>query len=122
VEEEALDPIRHLVQLRNRIRKKKAESDECMEETCFWMKENGSKMGYDAIRAACTETMAAAGIQDTHGHHLKHAVVTELERAGTRTERIVEYARHKPGSGVWAEHYLDKGNNNETTRKIIKFK
>ena len=79
--ETALDPIRHLLELRDRIRQRKGETD-CMEETGFWMKENGKRMSYDAIRSTCVRTMAAAGIRDTHGYHLKHAAITELERHG----------------------------------------
>jgi hypothetical protein len=64
IREEALDPVRHLVELRDRIRKKRSEMD-CVCETTIWMKEDGRPMSYDMIRKVHVERMAAAGIRDT---------------------------------------------------------
>jgi hypothetical protein len=106
IREQALDPVRHLIEIRNRIRRKKAEAREeeengdndnnntnnsnngngniwsTVNETTFWWRENGKKMNYTAIRKAAIECMRKAGITDKKAHHLKHAAVTALEKAG----------------------------------------
>ena len=51
VKELALCPVQYLLEVRERIRKKRSEV-ECMEETTFWMKENGKRMKYEEIRQA----------------------------------------------------------------------
>jgi hypothetical protein len=119
----ALDPVRHLIEMRNRIRKKKAETEEgaCMEETTFWMRENGRKLKYPGIRQASQNTMRAAGINDT-AYHLKHVVMTELNMAGVGTEAMAEYGRHKQGSTVWATHYVDWKNSKGSLDVLLNVK
>lgn len=119
--EEALDPVRHLLQLRDRIRRRKGEI-ECMEETTFWMKENGEKMTYGDIRRAVTGDMEAAGIKKARPHQLKHAAITELQRRRVPEEEIVAFARHKPGSKTWAANYLDTENSRNSIQKLVSLK
>jgi hypothetical protein len=120
-EELALDPVQHLIELRERIRKKKRERV-CMEETGFWMMEDGKKMGYDEIREAGARAMRAAGIEDNRSYHMKHAAITELQRLRVQPENIVAFARHRQGSTVWASSYLDSGNSLNSVEELLKLK
>jgi hypothetical protein len=117
----ALDPVRHLLQLRDRIRLKRTEM-ECMEQTVFWMREDGRRMSYENIRTACKESMRAAGIDDNKPHHLKSAAITELQRSAVPPVEIVAYARHKQGSYTWANNYLDTGNSRESVQRLASVK
>jgi hypothetical protein len=117
--EQALDPVQHLLQLRERIRKRKEEI-ECMQETGFWMKEDGKKMSYGMIRKACCESLKEAGIEDwKHLHHLKAAAITKQRRRGMQPEEIVAYARHKPGSHTWETRYLDTRDSMRRSAKLL---
>jgi hypothetical protein len=119
LQELALCPTRHLLQLRDRIRAKKAETD-CMEDMVFWMKEDGEKMSYRNVRQECIDSMQAAGIGDAKPHHLKHAAITELRRRAATMEEIVNYARHKHGTYTWANNYLDAhGASEDSVRKLV---
>ena len=117
--EQALDPCRHLLELRKRIRQLKQER-KCMEGTGFWMEENGKKMSYEKIRKAAEAMMRAAGIVDRPGH-LKHAAVSELQRRAATPEEIAAFARHKQRD-VWAARYWDSKNSIESVKKIVKIK
>jgi hypothetical protein len=111
-------------EMRNRIREKKAETEEegvCMEETTFWMKENGKRLKYSGLRQANQDTMRAAGINDT-AYHLKHVVMTELNMAGVGPEAMTEYARHKQGSTMWASRYVDWKNSKESLDILLNVK
>jgi hypothetical protein len=114
----ALDPVRHLLELRSKVRAKR-EAIGCREESTFWVKESGRKMSYTDIRNAAIASLREAGINETHPHHLKAAAVTELQQSGLPREEIVEYSRHKPGSSTWAKHYLDTGNSKNSIRSLL---
>jgi hypothetical protein len=117
----ALDPIRHLVELKKRLRRKKVEI-EGMKSTRFWIREDGSEMSYDMIRRAAVSTMVQAGITDGRSYHLKHAAVSELERLQVRPESIAAFARHKQGSVVWASNYWDSRNSVDNVKKLAEIK
>jgi hypothetical protein len=120
-DELAVDPVRHLLELRKRIRKKKAEARtaKCRTERSFWVKENGERLSYDGIRKANKEILVAAGIDDTP-YHVKHVVMTELKRAGMGSDALAEYGRHKPGSKVWSTNYVDWENGKESLEALLK--
>jgi hypothetical protein len=86
------------------------------------MKEDGRKMEYNAVRKACVDTMKMAGIRDQRGYHLKAAAITELQSHGVSAENIAAFARHKPGSTMWASHYWDAKNSADSVKRLVGLK
>jgi hypothetical protein len=116
--EVALDPIRHLLMVRNKVRKMKENMEEAMENTGFWVNENGTKMSYAQIRNSVIEVMRAAGIPNPKPHQLKAAAITELKKRGVCDADLVQYARHVHGSHTWANFYWDADNCRENLQKL----
>ena len=108
LKELAIDPVRHLIELRDRVRAEKAKrTGTGIEDTVFWMRESGRKMNPQDLRNSSAALMQAAGTTDTHGYLLKHMILTELRERGLPSEEIAEFARHKPGSRTWGARYMD---------------
>jgi integrase len=122
IPEEALDPVRHLLAVRSRVREKKKKTKNVVAGTSFWMGENGEKMTYKQIRNSVIEVMRAAGINNPKPHQLKAAAITELKKRGASEADIVQYARHVHGSRTWAKHYWDADNCRDSTRKLAAIK
>jgi hypothetical protein len=117
----ALDPVRHLLEVRKRIRQKRTQI-RCMPDTSFWMDENGRKLSRVKIVKLTTDMMTAAGIVNPHAKNLKHAAVTALHRAGMPAEEIVAYARHKQGTTTWKRRYLDTAEARVSVQKLASLK
>jgi site-specific recombinase XerD len=116
--EEALDPVRHLLLIRERVRKMRRSVEEDGGESSFWVDENGRKMSYKQIRARVIEVMTAAGISNPKPHQLKAAAITELKKRGAAEADLTQYARHVHGSSTWAKHYWDADNCRSSMREL----
>jgi integrase len=102
-EENHLNPVAALVELRKRIfgMDKKAIS--------FWYRVVDGKLvslSYNELRKAAVELLFAAGIQEKKPYHIKHAVLTYLDRNGVSAQGIAAFARHKFGSMMQYKHYI----------------
>jgi hypothetical protein len=102
--EQALDPVLHLLELRNRLRAERARHGS--NETSFWVRENGKAMSTPELRRAGAEIMQAAGTRDTRGYLMKASMMTALREAGMLADDLAMYSRHKPGSNTYTR-YVD---------------
>jgi hypothetical protein len=98
-----LSPVAALIELRNRIRQLKKDANS------FWYKLVDSQLmllSYNELRGAALEVLAAAGINDRRPYHIKHAVLTYLDKNGVSAQGIAAFARHKFGSMMAFKHYI----------------
>jgi hypothetical protein len=102
--EQALCPVHHLSELRDRLRSERANNNN--NHTSFWVRENGTLMTTPHLRKASAEIMQAAGTSSSRGYLLKHAMMTALRGTGMLAEDLSLYARHKPGSSTFIR-YID---------------
>jgi hypothetical protein len=103
VPEESLDPVRHLLEVRRRVKERKKKMRNAGTGRGFCMGENEEKMSYKQIRNSVINVMRAAGISNPKPHQLKAAATMELKKRGTSEPDIVQYTRHVHGSRTWAK-------------------
>jgi hypothetical protein len=100
-DDETIDPIAHLIELRERIRTIGEEA----ENGSFWIRYDGSAVRYETVRRSVVSVMHEAGIDDTHAYHLKHAALTALVEENALPVNITNFARHKNGSTTYLDNY-----------------
>jgi hypothetical protein len=66
-EDDKMNPILFLLELRKRVR----ASRHGKHNNTFWTYDDGKAMSVRAIRASTVRFMKKAGIKDTHGYHIK---------------------------------------------------
>jgi hypothetical protein len=102
-DEPHLSPVAALVELRNRIRQLKKDA------VSFWYKLVDGQLvllSYNELRSSALEVLIAAGIKDKRPYHIKHAVLTYLDKNGVSAQGIAAFARHKFGSMMAFKHYI----------------
>jgi site-specific recombinase XerD len=114
MDEPHLDPVTALIELKRRIK----EYDE--REKRFWCKVVDGKLealSYNEIRKVVTEVLTEAGIDEKRPYHIKHAVLTRLDKKGLSAKDIATFARHRFESMTAYKHYLssDKGKKSVTS-------
>ena len=101
-----IDPIAHLLELQARA----GSSPGAQGSSSFWLRPDGTLMSPAVIRAETAKTMKAAGIQDNHSYHIKHATVTHLIDSGIREAEARSFLRHSQKSRVMEDRYVDYHN------------
>jgi site-specific recombinase XerD len=120
VDVDALDPVRALSELKSRISVFQSENDP--PSRTFWHKQVGKKLiklSYNEIRAAAVRVLAAAGIQEKRPYHIKHAVLTCLDKNGASAKDIASFARHRFGSMSAYQHYVSYDGGASSVKKLI---
>jgi site-specific recombinase XerD len=108
INEPHLDPVAALMELKRRVK----EYDQG--EKRFWCKVVDGKLealSYNEIRKVVIEILTEAGIDEKHPYHIKHAVLTRLDKKGASAKDIATFARHRFDSMTAYKHYIssDKG-------------
>jgi hypothetical protein len=116
VYDEHLDAMKGLMELKSRIVRLIREP-----HTWWWKQEVASyrPLVYDEFRKGPARIMAAAGIKDTHGYHVKHASMTGLLNEGAPMYEVTAFARHKFGSMAAYEHYISYDGGKKSVDRLM---
>jgi hypothetical protein len=101
---QAIDPIRAMSELRERVSKVKEELG--MQSDTFWCDVRGNVLSIEQIRHAAQHLLLDAGIRDTRAYHIKHATISWLHKQGVPAAQIIRFIRHALGSTTYMEYYL----------------
>jgi site-specific recombinase XerD len=114
--EPRLDPVAALMELKRRIK----EYDQ--KEKHFWCKVVDGKLetlSYNEIRKVVIEVLAEAGIDEKHPYHIKHAVLTCLDKNGASAREIATFARHRFESMTAYKHYLSSDRGKKSVTSLV---
>jgi site-specific recombinase XerD len=111
-----LDPVAALIELKKRIK----EYDE--REKRFWCKVVDGKLealSYNEIKKVVTEVLTEAGIDEKRPYHIKHAVLTRLDKIGLTARDIATFARHRFESMTAYKHYLSSDRGKKSVTSLV---
>jgi hypothetical protein len=101
---QAIDPIRAMSELRERVSKVKEELG--IQSDTFWCDVRGNVLTIEQIRHAAQLLLLDAGIRDRRAYHIEHATISWLHKQGVPAAQIIRFIRHSLGSTTYMEYYL----------------
>jgi site-specific recombinase XerD len=120
VDDEHLNPVSALCELRERVRSWYAGQNK-MYKTLWHKLVNNDliPLSYDDLRSSVRSILRAAGIDDNRPYHIKHAALTSLNERGASANELANFARHKHGSMVAYQNYVSNDGGKRSVERLI---